>query len=429
MRRSGSWTPARPGTDCDIAVIGGGIVGLAAAYKLLLAWPGAEITVLEKEVAVARHQSGRNSGVLHAGLSYGPGSFKARFARQGLRQMTAFCREHQVPFAICGKLVVAVTPAEVTRLRALMARGAENGLSGLEWLEAERIGEVEPYAAGLAALRVPEEGIVDFPAVCAALERAIASLGGHVRTAAGVRALRRESGKWTIHTDAGDLRAWFVVNCAGLYADRVAALAGERVALRIVPFRGEYYALRPDRAFLVRHLIYPVADPAFPFLGVHLTRTVSGAVLAGPNAVLAFAREGYHRSTVSLPEMAGSLGFLGLWRFLARHPRRCAAELWRSLSRDRFVATLRRLVPELRADDLDVAKSGVRAQAMLPSGELVNDFVFMGRPGALHVLNAPSPAATAALAIGDEIVSRTLAAVAPARRWGPLLGAPVGGLP
>ena len=397
---------------CDIAVIGGGIVGLAAAYKLLLARPGAEVMVLEKEPGVARHQSGRNSGVLHAGLPYVPGSLKARLAADGVRQLKAFCRTHGVRFAECGKIVVATEPGQLPRLRALMLRGVRNGLTGLEWLEPAQIREVEPHAAGIAALRVPEEGIVDFPAVCAALVAAIEAVGGQVTTSAGVHALSRTPSGWSLDTDRGGVEAGFVVNCAGLQADRVAALAGERPGLRIVPFRGEYYALRPERAFLVRHLIYPVPDPAFPFLGVHLTRTVDGRVLAGPNAVLALAREGYRRSTVRARDVVDAMAFPGLWRFLARYPGKCCGELWRSFSRDRFAGALRRLVPEIRAEDLVTAPSGVRAQAMLPSGELVNDFVFVSRPTALHVLNAPSPAATASLAIADEIVHRYAAAVA-----------------
>ena len=411
MRRSGGWSlPARAGRDADIAVIGGGIVGLAAAYKLLRARPGIQVMVLEKEPAVARHQSGRNSGVLHSALHYAPGSFKARLAVDGVRQMTAFCREQRVPFEVCGKLVVATRREELAWLRDLMSRGTRNGVSGLEWLEAERIREAEPCAGGIAALRVPEEGIVDFRAVCAALVRAIEALGGQVLTAAGVRALRGVDPGWVLETARGDIRAGFVVNCAGLHADRVAALAGERPSIRIVPFRGEYYALRPERSFLVRHLIYPVPDPAFPFLGVHLTRTVGGTVLAGPNAVLAGAREGYRRWTVSARDLGSTLVFPGLWRFVARYPRECWNEVWRSFSRERFAGTLRRLVPELRADDLVPAPAGVRSQAMLPTGELVNDFVFVSGRQTLHVLNAPSPAATASLAIGDEIVRRCGAA-------------------
>ena len=405
----------RPRTSCDVAVIGGGIVGLAAAYKLLLARPGMAVVVLEKEPATGQHQSGRNSGVLHAGLHYVPGSLKARLVVDGLRQMTAFCRDHGVTFETCGKLVVATRRGELPRLRALMLRGTRNGLRGLEWLEPAQMREVEPYVSGVAALRVPAEGIVDFPGVCGALVRIVESLGGRVMTAAGVRALRRTATGWMLETDAGEVEAGGIVNCAGLYADRIAALAGERVGLRIVPFRGEYYALRSDRAFLVRHLVYPVPDPALPFLGVHLTRTVSGQVLAGPNAILALAREGYGRAQANVRDLGEAVSFPGLWRFIARYPRHCWSEVWRSLSRERFGRAVRQIVPDLGPEDLVPARAGVRAQAMLPSGELVNDFVFVTGSRAVHVLNAPSPAATAALAIGDEIARRTLDAIGAAR--------------
>jgi L-2-hydroxyglutarate oxidase len=339
-------------------------------------------------------------------LHYAPGSFKARLAVDGWQQMTAFCRDHGVPFEVCGKIVVASSVEEVPRLRALHERGTSNGLAGLAWLEPAQIREHEPHAAGVAGLRVPGEGVVSFPAVCDALVRAIEGLGGRVLTGAAVHGLVRADGAWVVETGRGELRADFLVNCAGLHADRIVGLTGERPPLRIVPFRGDYYEVRPERTGLVRHLIYPVPDPAFPFLGVHLTRTVAGRVLAGPTAVLAFAREGYRRSTVSVRDLADAIGFPGLWRFLARYPGQSVREVWRSLSRERVGRALRRLVPELRGRDLVPAPAGVRAQAMLPTGELVNDFAFVARDNALHVLNAPSPAATASLAIGDEIVRR-----------------------
>jgi L-2-hydroxyglutarate oxidase len=328
--------------------------------------------------------------------------------------MTAFCERHGVPHEICGKLVVAVEDAEVPRLRDLLDRGTRNGLAGLEWLGPEAMREVEPHVAGVAAVRVPEEGIVSYPRVAAAMAAEIERLGGRVMTSAPVerlRATRRSGGGgaaegWVAETPAGEVEGDLLVNCAGLHSDRVAALAGERSELKIVPFRGEYYTLRPERASLVRNLIYPVPDPAFPFLGVHFTRMIGGGVEAGPNAVLAFAREGYRKSTVSARDLADALTFPGLWRFLARYPAVSAAELRRSFSRDLFCAALQRLVPEVRPADLAPGGAGVRAQAMLPSGELVHDFHFLERPTALHVLNAPSPGATASLAIGDEVVRR-----------------------
>lgn len=387
-----------------VAIVGGGIIGLATAYQLLRTRPGLAVTVLEKEPGVGRHQTGNNSGVLHAGLYYKPGSFKARLAVTGIRQMVQFCREHEVPHEICGKLVVAATDAEVPRLRELLSRGQQNGLAGLEWLEGDQLREIEPHAAGVAAVRVPEEGIVDYAAVCRALVDEIESRGGHVLTGAGVRALRPRTDGWAIDTMAGAMDAEVLVNCAGLHCDRIARLAGERPELRIVPFRGEYYTLRPERQHLVRNLIYPVPDPAFPFLGVHFTRMVRGGVEAGPNAVLAFAREGYRKSTVSVRDLADAIGFPGLWRFLARYPATSWGEIKRSFSRELFALALQRLVPEVRMDDLAPGGAGVRAQAMLPNGDLVQDFHFVSRPTALHLLNAPSPGATASLAIGAEIV-------------------------
>lgn len=387
-------------------IVGGGLIGLASAYQLLRQFPGTEITVLEKEPGVGRHQSGHNSGVLHAGLYYAPGSLKARLAVSGIRQMTRFCREHDVAHEICGKLVIATDESEIPRLRELLSRGERNGLAGLRWLDAAALREIEPHAAGVAAVHVPEEGIADYPAVAAALVREIESLGGRVLTNAEVQALHCRAGTWIAETTAGEHSAGLLLNCAGLQCDRVARLAGENPELRIVPFRGEYYMLRRERQHLVRNLIYPVPDPAFPFLGVHFTRMIHGGVEAGPNAVLAFAREGYTKSTVRLRDLADALAFPGLWHFLRRYPRTSWDEVRRSFSRELFCAALQRLVPEVASGDLLPGGAGVRAQAMLPNGDLVQDFYFLDQPTALHVLNAPSPGATASLAIGDEIVRR-----------------------
>ena len=388
----------------DVMVIGGGLIGLATAYKLMLAQPGLVVRVLEKEAGVGRHQSGNNSGVLHAGLYYKPGSFKARMAVDGIRQMTRFCSEHDIPHEICGKVVVATSDEELPRLRELFDRGQRNGLRGLEWLSPERIGEIEPHAAGIAAVRVPEEGIADYPRVCEALKHEIETRGGYVTTGAQVSALRKTERSWVALSSSGEHEARLLVNCAGLHSDRVAAMAGEARDVRIVPFRGEYYSLRPDRRFLVRNLIYPVPNPAFPFLGVHFTRLVRGGIEAGPNAVLAFAREGYRKAIVSTRDMVDALAFPGVWRFLAKYPAMCFAELRRSFSRELFAQALRRLVPEVSADDLEPGGAGVRAQAVLPDGTFVQDFRFLARPTTFHVLNAPSPGATASLAIADEIV-------------------------
>ena len=386
-----------------IIIIGGGIVGLATAYKLPLRCPSARVTVLEKEDKVCAHQSGHNSGVLHAGLYYQPGSLKARLAVSGIREMVAFCQEHAVPHEICGKLVVATDAAEMSRLRTLHERGTLNGLKGLRLLNYEQMREIEPHVGGLAALRVPQEGIVDYAKVCEALQRQIDARGGSVVLRAKVTTLELGDAEWRIGSTADEYRADFLINCAGLHCDRVSMLAGEKREVRIVPFRGEYYQIRPERQHLVRNLIYPVPDPQFPFLGVHFTRLIHGGIEAGPNAVLALAREGYRKTDVRLADVWDALTFPGLWRFLAKHRRMSWAELRRSFSKQLFCQSLQKLVPGIRQADLVPGAAGVRAQAMSPDGSLVQDFFLLNRRRALHVLNAPSPAATAALAIGEEI--------------------------
>jgi L-2-hydroxyglutarate oxidase len=389
-----------------ICVIGGGIVGLATTIQLRRLRPEAEVLLLEKEPEFGRHQSTHNSGVLHAGLYYKPGSVKARMAVRGIRLMTEFCRDHGISHEICGKLVVAVNESEVPRLKALHERGRQNGLAGLEWLEGAAIREIEPNAAGVAALRVPEEGIVDYAAVIASMAAEARERGAELVTGSRVERLDAEGKGWRVITRAREHAADYIVNCAGLQCDRVSALAGEPRSTRIVPFRGEYFKLRPDREHLVRNLIYPVPDPTFPFLGVHFTRMIQGGVEAGPNAILATAREGYRKTDVNLADLWDAVSFPGLWRFMRQHAGMCRDELLRSFSKRRFCESLRRLVPALREDDLMPGGSGVRAQAMTPQGGLVQDFDLIERPNALHVLNAPSPAATASLAIGEEIAGR-----------------------
>jgi L-2-hydroxyglutarate oxidase LhgO len=393
-----------------VVIVGGGIVGLATAYRFSRRFPDARVCVLEKEAGVGRHQTGNNSGVLHCGLYYKPGSVKARLAVSGIRQMVEFCRENAVPHEICGKLVVAVDESEVARLRALHERGTANGLEGLRWMSHDEMRETEPHVGGVAALRVPQEGIVDYPKVCDALVARLTECGARVVTGAHVDSIRRAGSGWTVGTRAaGAFEADFLITCAGLHSDRVAALSGERRDMRILPFRGEYYKLRADRQHLVRHLIYPVPDPAFPFLGVHFTRLIHGGIEAGPNAVLAFAREGYHKTDFNARDLFDALSYPGFWRFMRRYPSMCWYELRRSFSRELFCRSLQRLVPEIQPADLETGGSGVRAQAIAPEGELVQDFRLISRPNALHVLNAPSPAATASLAIGSEIVA-TIAA-------------------
>ena len=390
----------------DFIVIGGGIVGLGTALRILEAKPGANLLLLEKESALGRHQTGHNSGVLHAGLYYKPGSLKAKLAVEGLRQMVYFCRKHQVAHEQCGKIVVATEQEELPRLESLLDRGTANGLKGLRKLGPEQIREIEPHAAGLTAIHVPEEGIVDYGAVVEALAKEIRAKGGEIVCGARVERLRGLGGTWVVESTQGEFEAKQVVACAGLYSDRMVSKSGMKPSAMIMPFRGEYYMIRKERQSLVRNLIYPVPDPQFPFLGVHFTRMIQGGVEAGPNAVLAMAREGYSWGNISLRDLAESLSFPGLWKFMLKYPSICSYEIWRSISRSEFCRSLQKLVPEIQEDDLEPDSAGVRAQAMSSGGALVEDFSFVEGPGILHVVNAPSPAATASLAIGQEIVKR-----------------------
>ncbi len=392
----------------DVTIVGGGIVGLATAFRLLESKPEMRVLLIEKEPKLAAHQTGNNSGVLHSGLYYKPGTEKARLSVSGLQQMIAFCREHGVAHEQCGKIVVATDEAELSRLENLWQRGNANGLTGLRKLTPEQIKEIEPHAAGLAAIHVPQEGIVDYPAVCEKLGGLIRKMGGEIRLNTRLLKLVSKSGQWTTETSAGEFNSQFVVTCGGLHADRLVRASGQKPSAKIIPFRGEYYQLKKERQQLVRHLIYPVPDPKFPFLGVHFTRLIHGGIEAGPNAVLAFAREGYRWSTINVRDLAESLCFPGLWKFLATYPSMCGYEIHRSISKKEFCRSLQKLVPEIREDDLETGGAGVRAQAMMPDGKLVEDFHFEEQPGILHVVNAPSPAATASLAIGQKIMGRVL---------------------
>lgn len=389
-----------------IGIIGGGIIGLATALKLQEKFPAAEIVVFEKEKAYGLHQSTHNSGVLHAGLYYKPGSLKARLAVEGLSEMTKFCEQHRIAHECCGKIVVAVDEAEVTRLKNLFERGIANGLKNLQWLSRDRIRDFEPHAAGVAALHVPQEGIVDYAAVIKKMAELFQAAGGILKTNSKVIRIANEGSSWELETTIGNGKCDFLVNCAGLQSDLVSALAGEAREVRIIPFRGEYFQLKASSEKLVRNLIYPVPDPTFPFLGVHFTRMIHGGVEAGPNAVLAFAREGYQKTKINLQEFFDAIGYRGLWKFMAQHKKMCWEEIKRSFSKHLFTAALQRLVPELQENDLEPGGAGVRAQAMNDQGELLQDFCIIERPNALHLLNAPSPGATASLAIGSEIVQR-----------------------
>ncbi|KOG89808.1 L-2-hydroxyglutarate oxidase [Streptomyces varsoviensis] len=397
--------------ECDVLVIGGGIVGLSTAYAITRAAPGTRVTVLEKESGPARHQTGRNSGVIHSGIYYRPGSLKARFAMRGAAEMVKFCVEHGIAHEVTGKLIVATERAELPRLHALVQRGRENGIPVRE-LGRAQIAEFEPHVRGLAAIHVGTTGVCDFGSVARRLAELATDAGASVRYGAEARVIGRRGSAVAVRTAAGEVvRARALVNCAGLRCDHVARLAGDDPGMRIVPFRGEYFELAPSRTDLVRGLVYPVPDPAFPFLGVHLTRGVGGGVHVGPNAVPALAREGYDWRTVRPGELAGTLGYPGAWRIARRHWRYGAGELRRSLSKRAFTESVRRLLPEVAEDDLIPAAAGVRAQAVLRDGTLVDDFLFAESPRVVHVLNAPSPAATASLPIGREVARRALAAM------------------
>lgn len=392
----------------DLAIIGGGIVGLATALQLQRRQPDLRLVVLEQESTLGAHQSGHNSGVLHAGLYYAPGSQKARLCREGKAELETFLEGHAIPFERCGKLVVALRPDELPRLEELQRRATANGVPGLEEIGPERIREIEPHAAGLRALWSPTTGITDFRLVVAALAREVQTAGGTIETSRRVTGVADQGEEQVLQTSRGPIVARNVIACAGLWADRVAALTGDSGRDRIVPFRGDYYTLTADARALVRGLIYPVADPRFPFLGVHFTRRIDGEVWAGPNAVLAFARTGYRRTDVNLRDLVGTLTDRGFLRLAARFWRMGAVELWRDWSKSAFLGALRRYLPELRADQLVFGPSGVRAQALDPDGTLVDDFRFGGSRHVLHVRNAPSPAATASLAIGRELAEQAI---------------------
>jgi L-2-hydroxyglutarate oxidase len=389
----------------DIAVIGGGIVGLATANALLDQRPERRLVLLEAEDRLAAHQTGHNSGVIHSGLYYKPGSMKAQFSVEGRVEMYRFCERYGIPHERCGKIVVATGTGELPRLEELHRRGEANGLKGVRWLGPEEIRDIEPHASGIRGLFVPETGIVDYKAVSEVLGRLARERGGAVRLKSRVAGFRRAHGELILSTAAADVRCRALVNCGGLQSDRVARLCGVDPGVRIVPFRGEYYELIPSRASLVRNLIYPVPDPAFPFLGVHFTRMIGGGVEAGPNAVLAFKREGYRKTDLELKDLADTLSYGGFWRMAGRYWKTGAGEVWRSLSKRAFVTALQRLLPELRPADVVPAGAGVRAQAMDPAGRLLDDFHVIRAERMIHVLNAPSPAATSSLRIGKAIAS------------------------
>ena len=397
----------------DLVIVGGGIVGLATGLQLLRRRPDLRLVILEKEPEIASHQSGHNSGVLHAGLYYAPGSLKARLCREGKAALETFATEHDIPFEHCGKLVVALDESELERFAALKARAEANGVPGLREVGLEEIREIEPHAAGIRALHSPFTGIIDFRRVALAYADEIHAAGGEIRTGQRVAAITRRRDAMVLTVTGADgvertVVARDVIACAGLQSDRVAAMTGDAGNEQIVPFRGDYYTLTPDARSLARGLIYPVPDPRFPFLGVHFTKRIDGAVWAGPNAVLAFARQGYHRSDVNVRELLAILRFRGFQRLASRYLRTGMAEMWRDISKPAFLAELQRYVPELRADQIVFGPSGVRAQALSRDGSMVDDFSLGESEHILHVRNAPSPAATASLAIGRELAERAI---------------------
>ncbi len=388
----------------DLLIIGGGIVGLATALNAVSRFPELRVTVVEKEKQVAAHQTGHNSGVIHSGIYYRTGSLKARNCVAGAASMKRFCQEHGIQYEECGKLVLATSEEEVPRLEQLHQRGIANGVEGLRLLDREQFREIEPHCEGLKALQVPSTGIVDYVAVAHQYAELIERAGGEIICEARVTGFRREEPSTLVETTAGVFRAAYVINCAGLYSDRIARLAAAEIELQIIPFRGEYYEVRQERRYLIKNLIYPVPDPRFPFLGVHFTRRVNGSVEAGPNALLALRREGYTGSQPDMSEAMEIITFNGFWKMARKYWQMGAAEQFRSWVKHAFTRALQKMVPELTEEDLAPGGSGVRAQAVDPQGNLLDDFYFVHSPGMIHVCNVPSPAATASLEIGREVI-------------------------
>ncbi|MBX7213354.1 MAG: L-2-hydroxyglutarate oxidase [Thermoflexales bacterium] len=390
----------------DFAVVGGGLVGLATARGLLTRFPGKSLVLIEKEDRWAFHQSGHNSGVIHSGIYYRPGTLRAKLAGEGNRRMVAFCQEHGIAHDVCGKVIVATEERELPQLDKLFARGQEHGLD-VRMIGPEELREREPHGTGLKAIHVPSAGIADYKGVAAKLVELSRAAGGDLRLGVRLKRITHQPDAATLETSQGDLRARFVITCGGLHADRIALQAGAELDARIVPFRGEYFHLSEGKHHLVNHLIYPVPNPDFPFLGVHFTRMIDGERHCGPNAVFTLSREGYTKLDVNVRDALEAMAFPGFQRLAARNWRMGWEEIVRSYSKARFVQTLQRLIPEVRAEDLTPSPAGVRAQALTPQGALVDDFLIVNGPRAMHVCNAPSPAATCSIVIGEEIARRT----------------------
>jgi len=394
----------------DVVIAGGGIVGLATAYQITNQYPHMKVTVLEKESAVGVHQTGRNSGVIHSGIYYKPGSLKALNCREGRSMMEVFCKEEGIAYDICGKVIVAVNDSEVERLMDIYQRGQKNGVR-CEVIDRERLCEIEPHTAGIKAIWVPDAGIVSYRDVAIRLAEKLEQRGGEVVNDAFVRGVQRSSGEVVVETKVGEFQGDYMINCTGLFCDRVAKKTGERPDSKVVPFRGEYYDLRPESYHLCNNLIYPVPDPQFPFLGVHFTRMIDGRMECGPNAVLAFAREGYRKRDINLRDLAEALSYKGFRRMAAKHWKMGMGEMWRSFSKKAFVKALQRLVPSVTEDDLIRGRAGVRAQLLGTDGALIDDFIILSSERIINVCNAPSPAATSSLKIGKTIVEHLMAQV------------------
>jgi L-2-hydroxyglutarate oxidase len=393
-----------PSYKYDIAVIGGGIVGTATAMQVAKKYPNFKVGVVEKEAQLATHQSGHNSGVIHSGIYYAPGSLKAKNCVIGAESMKRFCDENEIEYDLCGKVIVATSDEELPRLDELFRRGTANGVPGLEMIDQARLKEIEPHSAGIRAIYAPGTGIIDYTKVTQAYGRHLRNMGGEINFDMKVSAIDSRPDGYALQTNRGDVQATYIINCAGLYSDNVARMMGIDPGLRIVPFRGEYYMIRPEAHRLVHGLIYPVPDPQFPFLGVHFTRTIHGAVEAGPNAVLGLAREGYSWGRISPKETASTFAYRGFWQMARKYWKTGFQEVYRSLSKGAFTKALQKLVPEITSDDLMTGGSGVRAQAVEDTGRLVDDFRIVETKNAIHVLNAPSPGATASLTISAGIL-------------------------
>lgn len=392
----------------DVVIAGGGIVGLATALRLKQSRPELKVLILEKEQEVAAHQTGHNSGVIHSGIYYKPGSLKAQNCIQGYHQLLAFCQERSIPYELCGKVIVATRPEQLPALEQLYKRGVENGLEGLKYLTKEEIKEHEPHCTGIKGVFVRQTGIVDYKKVCEEMADVFGELGGSIAFSNKVTGVKPSEKGTLVETNAGAYEARLFINCAGLYCDKIAALAGQNLDVRIIPFRGEYYALKPEKAGLVKNLIYPVPDPSFPFLGVHFTRRISGEIEAGPNAVLAYRREGYTKKDLHWGELWESLSWKGFRKVAFKYWQTGLGELYRSYSKSAFTRALQELVPEVQKNDLEPAGAGVRAQACDRNGGLIDDFVIREDIGCIHVLNAPSPAATSSLSIGSSVAELAL---------------------